>query len=438
MISASRFLLIAFLGGSLSARGQQVMTLQQCIDYALAHNLTVRQQDVARRRSALELTSGRNERLPQVAAQGGYAYSMGRSLTENNTYANSNTQNVQLSLSASVPLFTGFRIRNQISQSRLNLVAATADLAKAREDVALQVTQYYLQVLCQQELAAVAQRQVALSAQQAERLRRQLEAGKSAAPEVAEMEAQLAQDRHAAVQAEGNVSLALLDLSQMLEWPTDDSLRVADPSIGEPPALEGSAHDVYRQAVMSRPAIEAERLRLKGSEYAIKAARSGYFPTVSLGAGLGTGFYQTSGMPSDAFGRQLNHNFSRNVSVTLSIPVFDAFQTRNAIRSARLNRENQALQLNQAERALFKEIQQAWQSAVNARSAYASSQTSREAAREAFRLMTRKFESGKATPTEFAESKTQLEKAESDCVQARYECVFRIRILEFYRSLNGM
>ena len=130
MISARRFLLIAFLGGSLSARGQQVMTLQQCIDYALAHNLTVRQQDVARRRSALELTSGRNERLPQVAAQGGYAYSMGRSLTENNTYANSNTQNVQLSLSASVPLFTGFRIRHQISQSRLNLAAATADLAK--------------------------------------------------------------------------------------------------------------------------------------------------------------------------------------------------------------------------------------------------------------------------------------------------------------------
>ena len=257
-----RLLLSMMLAGGLGAAAQQTMTLEQCIDYALAHNLTVKQQDVSLRRSSQELESSRNQRLPQVGAQAGYTYSMGRSITENNTYANSNTQNVSMSLNASVPLFTGLRITNQIAQSRLNLAAATADLAKAREDVALQVTQYYLQVLCQQELAAVARRQVALSEQQLTRLQGQLKAGKSAAPEVAEMEAQLAQDRHSAVQAEGNVSLALLDLSQMLELGSPDSLRVADPTLGEPPVLEGSARSIYEQAVMARPQVEAERLRL--------------------------------------------------------------------------------------------------------------------------------------------------------------------------------
>lgn len=433
-----RLLLSMMLAAGLGAAAQQTMTLEQCIDYALAHNLTVKQQDVSLRRSSQELESSRNQRLPQVGAQAGYTYSMGRSITENNTYANSNTQNVSMSLNASVPLFTGLRITNQIAQSRLNLAAATADLAKAREDVALQVTQYYLQVLCQQELAAVARRQVALSEQQLTRLQGQLKAGKSAAPEVAEMEAQLAQDRHSAVQAEGNVSLALLDLSQMLELGSPDSLRVADPTLGEPPVLEGSARSIYEQAVMARPQVEAERLRLKGSEYAVKVARAGYYPSVSLGAGLGTGYYKSSGIRSDAFGRQLNNNFSRNISLTLSIPIFDAFQTRNAIRTARLNQENQALQLAQVEKTLYKEIQQAWQSAVNAQSSYASSKVSEEAAREAFRLMSKKFESGKATPTEFADSKTKLEKAESDRVQALYECMFRVRILDFYRSLHAL
>ena len=148
---------------------------------------------------------------------------------------------------------------------------------------------------------------------------------------------------------------------------------------------------------------------------------------------MGTNYYNGS-FSSQGFWDQLNTNFSQYVGVSLSIPIFNKFSTRNQVRSARLRQTSQALQLRRTEQTLYKDIQQAWNSAVASRAKWEAAQTAAQAAGDAFELMQAKYENGKATLTEFNESRNRLVKAQSDSVQATYEYLFQTRLVEFYRG----
>ena len=151
---------------------------------------------------------------------------------------------------------------------------------------------------------------------------------------------------------------------------------------------------------------------------------------------MGSNYYTTSNAlyPQDKFFDQLSHNFSPYVGISMSVPIFTRFQTRNNIRSARLNQELQQIQLDKAKQSLYKEIQQAWSNAVAAEAKYRSSSEAAVAAEDAFRLTQAKYENGKATITEFNESRNQLLRTKSDQVQATYEYLFQSRLLDFYRG----
>ena len=155
---------------------------------------------------------------------------------------------------------------------------------------------------------------------------------------------------------------------------------------------------------------------------------------MSLSGGLGTNYYTTSGFPSDAFGTQLKNNFSQYIGVNLNVPIFNRFQTRNNIRSARIEQETQQLQLDNTKKTLYKEIQQVYYNALNAQSKEASSQQAVQSSKDAFTLMQAKYENGKATITEFNEAKNNYLKSESDLVQARYENLYQHALLAFYRG----
>ena len=218
---------LSFLLGSLAASAQQPKewTLRQCIDYALENNITVKQQDVTRRQSEVELSTARNSRLPDLNASAAQNWSFGRGLTAENTYSNQNTSSTSLSLGTTVPLFTGFRIPRTIELNKLNLEAATADLDKARDDVSVQVAQAYVQILYNLELRDVAQRQIDIDSMQVERLREMYRTGKASGVEVAQQEATLAQSRLTLTQADNDYRLALLSLAQLLELDTAPARR---------------------------------------------------------------------------------------------------------------------------------------------------------------------------------------------------------------------
>lgn len=427
---------VAAFSALLPCKAQEAWSLEKCIDYAIEHNLTVKQQEAARDKNAIDLNTARWSRLPDLNGSASHSFNFGRSLQSNNTYQSINTQSTGFSVSTSIPLFTGMQIPNTVALSKLNLQAAVEDLNKAKEDISIQVTSAYLQVLFNQELAKVAHDQAALSKEMLAQKEAFFRNGKASESEWLEAKARVAQDRLSAVQADNSLSLALLDLSQLLELPSPDNFRIAAPDVKMERLEKGltSPADIYNQAVLTKPAVMAAMYRLQGAAKSVKIAQSAWYPQLSFGAGLSTNYYKMSGRENARFRTQLRDNFSQYVGFSLSVPIFNRLSTRNKVRSARLDQTTLAWQLEETKKSLYKEIQQAYYNAANSRTQYYSSETAQEAAESSFELMKKKYINGKANATEYNEARTNWMKALSDCIQAKYEYLFRTKILDFYKG----
>lgn len=406
--------------------------------HALENNIEIKRMDIETQRRETELSTARNSRLPDLNASAGQNFSFGRGLTAENTYSDNNTSNTSFTLATSVPLFTGFNIPNTIELNRLNLQASLADLEKARNDIRMQVAAAYVQVLYAMELRDVARRQTSIDSMQASRLREMYASGKASGVEVAQQDATLAASRLTATQANNDVRLSLLTLSQLLELPSPEGFSIARPdSAGMSRAQSAPLplpDEIFSEAMLIKPEIQAGQLRVKGMEKSILIARSALYPKLSLTAGIGTNYYTASGFDTDGFGSQMRNNFSQNIGLNLSIPLFNRFSTRNSIRTARLNRQEQQLVLDNTKKALYKEIQQAYYNAVAAETGYRSSSEALTSSEAAFRLMSAKYEYGKANITEFNEAKNNYMKAESDLSRARYEYMYQKALLGFYKG----
>ena len=413
-------------------------SLEECISYALEHSISIKQRDLNRQQQEIEVSTAKNSRLPDLNASAGKNFSFGRGLTAENTYTNTNTNSTSFSLGTSVPLFTGFRIPRTLELNRLNLEAATADLEKARNDIRMQVAQAYVQILYSMELCDVARRQIEIDSLQVFRLKEMLNNGKASGTQVAQQEATMAQSKLTATQADNDYRLNILALTQLLELPSPEGFSIVRISPDALPLKEiaaGMTPDaIYQEAVGIKPEILAETLRLQGTEKNIDIAKSALYPSLSLSGGVGSNYYKTSGFPAESFGKQLSNNFSQYIGLNLTVPIFNRFATRNSVRTAQLNRENQQMQLENTKKALYKEIQQAYYNAVNSKAKYASSEEALRSNREAFTLMSAKYEYGKANITEFNEAKNNLMKAESDLVRAKYEYLYNHALLSFYRG----
>lgn len=418
-------------------QSQKAWDLTHCIEYAIAHNLTIKQQEAARDKNEVELNTAKWSRLPDLNGSASHSFNFGRSLQANNTYQHINTQNTGLNLSTSIPLFTGLQIPNNIALSKLNLKAATEDLNKAKEDISIQVTSAYLQVLFNEELVNIARQQVMLSQEMLHQKEAYFQNGKASEAEYYEAKTRVAQDKLSQVQAENDYSLSLLDLSQLLELPSPENFKIISPDI-HPKQLFNTLTSptvVYQQALLIKPSIKAAQYRLEGAARSIRIAQSAYYPQLSLGAGLGTSYYKVSGIKNSNFHSQLKDNFSQYVGLSLSIPIFNRLSTRNRVRTARIEQTTLNWQLEESKKELYKEIQQAYYNAVNAESKYKSSQTANKAAQASFQLMKEKYANGKANATEYNEARTNWMKAVSDCIQAKYDYLFRVKILDFYQGI---
>lgn len=426
--------LLILLTATGALRAQTPMTLRQCIEHATARNVDVKLQETSIRSQEVSLNTARNAWLPTANAGVSQNFNFGRALSSQNVYVDRNTYTTGLSASVSMPLFTGGRITAQRKQAALNLRAATADLARLRESLSLQVAQAYLEVLCQQDFCTKAEEQLALSRHQLQRLEALARQGKAAGVELSQARSVVAQDELAVVETRNAARMALLSLSQLIEMPSPDSLSVVNDMTQAGGSVPGTPQSIYEEALCLRPQIEADSLRILSAEQGIRAARSGYWPSLSLNAGLGTSYYKTTGWDNNPFGRQMKDNFSKYVGLSLSIPLFDGFSTRNNVRQARIERESRLWQSEQTKKNLFKEIQQAWHNAIAAREKLTASIAAERAATDALTLTIRKFEAGKANTTEFEEARTKSLAAAHQRITAHYQYVFSLKIIDFYRG----
>ena len=405
-------------------------SLDSCINYAIEHNINVRSRALDRVGGELDITESKDRFLPQLQASASQSFDFGRGLTSENTYANRNTSNFGWNVGLSLPLFQGLSDVRRLAYSKANLRALVEQCEAAKDDVTLNVISQYLQVLYTAELHQVALEQLHISEVEMERRKTLLEAGKIAELDLTQAEAQVAQDKVLAITTDNDHTLALVDLAQLLELPSAEGFDVMPLADNAMPLL--SADEVYRVALESNHGVLAARYSEVAADKNVSVVQSGYLPTLSFNAGIGSSYYHLSGFENAPFHRQMRDNFSKSIGFSLNIPIFDAFSTRNSVRRAKVQRLSAQLQRENVELALYKTIQQAYYQAVAAEKKLGASEIACAATKDALDAMREKYNYGRANATEFEQAKTNYIKACSDALQSKYEHLLRLRILNFY------
>lgn len=407
-------------------------TLNQCVDYAIENNISVKQSVLQVKQGELSVVSSKDAFLPTVQGQASEGFNFGRGLTSDNTYANRNTTNFQWGISLSVPLFNGLQDVRQLKASRSQLQQYLLESEAAKDDVTLNVIAQYLQVLYSKEVLQTAETQLDYSTYEVERQKAMVEEGKVAKANLYDAEALQAQDKLQVITAKNDVNVALVNLANLLQLPTAEGFDIAD--YGEDMPLIPGPDTVYARAVETNRSILASRQSIQVAKDNIELAKSGYIPQLNFNASLGSTYYTVSGMPHDAFGTQMRNNLSTYLGFSLTVPIFDGFSTRNNIRRARLAETNALLDLDRKESDLYKAIQLAYAQAAGARDKYLTSTETLEKTRLSFQATLEKYNLGRATPAEFEQAKNNLFKVEISRVQAQYEYLLRYRILRFYET----
>lgn len=422
--------LILFCAGSVVAQ-QKEWTLQQCIDFALINNTGVQQRQLQEQEQQNRLQTTTASRLPSVSAS--VSENVGLGLPSSSQTDGS----FSLGASASVPIFSGFSIKNTIKVNELNLRAAIEDTQSAKEDLSLNITNLFLQVLFRIEILRVSESQVALSALQLDKTKILVAKGKSAESEIAESESVYARDVLSRTQATHSLRLALLDLSQAMNLENSDDFKIKIPAMDDF-AIAGLGNQKSPSQInniaQDKPRIRAAELRSESAQGQIEIAKAGLYPRISLGASYGNGFSHTIFKPyiDTQIWDQLGHGSRQSVGVSMSIPIFSGFSTRNNIRSSKISARNQELSLVEARRSLYKEIEQAYYNAIGAREKHNAASQALNAARVAMESQTKKMDAQMATIFDFNDAKTRLERAESDMIQAKYEYIFAAKVLDYY------
>ncbi len=412
-----------------SASAQHEWTLQECTKYAVENNIQIKKSEQSLESQEIRLNSSQNAYLPEVSASASQNFSFGRGLTANNTYSNTNTRTTSFSVGASMTLFNGFQRKNNVELNKLNLSASSADLEKVKNDIRLQVAQAYVQILYNMEIEDVAYRQTQIDFAQVSRLETFVANGKASEAELAQQKAAHANSILTYTQAINTRKLSLLTLSQLLELPSADSFAIARPDTSQLSIVNYPLSINY-----DRPEIKAEEIRLDATEYNLKVAKGGYYPTLTLSGGMSTNYYTASNLPSESFSKQIDNNFSQYISLNLNIPIFNRFSTRNNVRDVKIQQHSQQYTLDLARKNLYKDIQQVTLNAENAAAKVAAAREAVANSETAFRLAQARYENGKSTITEFNESKNSYMKSQSDLAQAVYECMYCAMLVKWYQG----
>jgi outer membrane protein len=299
----------------------------------------------------------------------------------------------------------------------------------------MSVSTAFLQVLMNKELLQIANDQIELTQINIVRLNELVNSGKIARGELYELEAQQAKEEFNQIQADNNLKLSLLDLAQIMELEDFDNFDVYVPEdIMVDEDILVSPSIIYESALVARPEIRGAQYRVESSEKEILIAKSAYYPSLSFGASMGSGYYNMNGRDNAAFGTQLKNNRSTSLGFSLNIPIFNKFQIRNSVKNAQIALEYNRIEVDKTKIALRKKIEQAYYNAIGAESRWEAARKSEVASQEAYRFAEQKYENGRGTPYELSQAKSNLAKVLSDQAQAKYEYVFRLKILELLKD----
>lgn len=423
-------LVLSFVVGGTQA---QTWSLQKCIEYALENNLTIKQSQLNVSLSEGNLTQSKYDILPNLNASASQSYNFGKTInTITNTYVNQQVSSNVFNLNTSVTLFNGLQKINTYQQNKYDLEAEKNNLEKIRNDIALTVINYYLNALYNEDLLNVSKAQLLLSEEQLSRALKNAEVGNLTEGDVLQIKSQVATDELNVTNAQNQLDIAKLNLIQLLDRDPAEKFEVERPQnldmVGSI-NTNYSLQQVYSQAIQTLPDVKLMEFRSKAAQKGLSAARGGLFPRLTLGAGIGTDYTDINPV---SFNRQIDNNLGKYASFSLNVPIFNGFSARTNVKRAKINSVNAEINEQLAKNTLSKIIAQAIADLKAAGKKYESTFNSYESLKEAFKYNQQKFDVGLINSVDYNLSKNNLSKAEIDLLQARYDLIFKGKILDFY------
>lgn len=423
---------------------QQTWTLEQCIIYAIDHNIQIKQQVLQTKYQKNALDLSKLSALPTLNGQATHNYSFGRALDET-TYEFTDNQNIQSNsfyVGGSMNLFNGLQNYNTIQKNKYEVLASELDLQKIKDNISLNLALAYLQILLNQELVQATGNQLGITRQQIEKTKKMVDAGSLARGNLLQIEAQAASEEVQYINMKNQLDISYLTLTQMLELQSPEGFQIVTPDIqiDTNTVIAGQVDDIFAQAQGLRPEIKSAEMKLTASQYDMKIAAGARSPHLSLNHSVSTRFSDIAKKPSNPLGKysfseQINDNLNYGVGFSLSIPILNGWQVNKNISNSRLNVESSQYTLENEKKQLYKSIQQSYTDAVAALKKFTASIKAVTSAEESFRYTEQKFNVGMITPVDYNASKTTLLNAQSDMSQAKYEFVFKTKVLDFYKGL---
>lgn len=411
-------------------------TLEQCITYAQEHNLTLKQQalNVDRAKNQLELK--KLDLLPNLNASSSYTTRMGRVRNDfDYEISDITTRFSDVNVSSTTPVFEGFAKRKSIEKGRIDWQAALKDVEKAENDLALNITALFIQILFDQELLQSAQQQLEVTNLQMKRTGILVQNDKLPQGSLLEMNSMVARELMNVTSLENNLTMSLLDLAQALDLEEVIDFNIQKPDLPEYTAMESLQDDyIYQIAVNTLPQIAASEMRLESGQKDVEIARGYLWPRLSFSAGWGTSVSKYRNEPGFDFAREFEDNAFQYYGLNLSIPIFNGLTTRKSVTSAKIGSLNARYELEKQKLMLRKEIQQAQADAVAALRQYRAGAAAVESYQESFSYTEKRFNLGLVNSVDYNVAKTDYSKAESDFIQARYTYFLRKKILDFYQG----
>lgn len=429
---AAALMLLVFTG----AQGQETWSLQKCIDYALENNIQVKQQALNTEYYTNQHQQAKNNRLPNLNANVNNNTSFGKLRVADNDYRDNNANSTSANISSNITLWNGFVLANSIKLADMDLRASLEDMRKAKDDIMLNIAAAYLEILFADELVNVAEQVLKVTQLQIDRTTKLVEAGSLAKGSLLEIEAQFAREELNVVNAKNRLQLAYLNLYQFLDLPATESFKIEKPVLPEISANLTliNSMDVFRNAVETKPAVKGAEFRLESARQQLKIARGNLMPTLSFGGNYYNDYVNSLDGDNMPLNEQLKGHQRYGFGATLSIPIFNRFQGQTQVKNSQIQVEDYELRLQSTKNLLRKDIEQAYTNALAAFKRYIANQKAVVSSTEAFRYTEEKFNVGMINSVEYNQTKNNLTTAQSDLLQAKYEYIFRTKILDFYNG----
>ena len=448
-------------------------TLRDCVDYAIENNISVKQSENNIALAEVDKRAAIGNFIPNLNLTSSAAWNSG--LTTDVTTGvliNQTTQTTNGGISSGVAIYRGLRNQNELRRAELSIMSSQYQLDKMKDDISLFVINAYLEVLFGKEAVNVAIPQVEITQEQLERTRQLVEAGTLPRGDLLDVEATLASDEQNLILTQNRVQLALISLAQLLQLEEYDNFDIANEEIETLPLVnlpEYSVDMIYEKALETRNEIKVAQTNIEIAESDVKLAKGALQPTLSgffnynsrtsdrnniIGSEIDPnnptrviGVVETTGDnvisqnfvpvegPADGFFDQLDQNKGSSFGVSLQIPVFNGFSASNNVRRAKINYEQQKYQLEQEELDLEKIIHQVYQDAVGALKLYDATRRSLDAREVSFQYAQERFDVGVLNSFDYSQIKNRLVTANADFLTAKYDFIFRVKLLEYYYGI---